>query len=104
FVGEGPEPRQIAVSRPHHTDVLQYRLGDHGRDRVALAHIAHGFQIVEVHRVHEMRAFDGGSGTDWAQRIFARRYPRSDLGNRIDDVAREFILIAVVSALHHDEM
>jgi hypothetical protein len=90
--------------RPHHPDILQYRFGDHRRHGIAAADIPNRFEIVEIDGVNEMRGLDRRARSQGTQRVLARRHPRSYLGERIEHVAGEFVVVAVVAPLHHDEM
>ena len=95
---------QIAGLRLHHADILQQGLGDQGGDGIAAADILHRLQVVVVHRMDKAGIGDGGARPQRPQRIFAGRYPRTDLGQRVEHVDGQLVVIAVIAALHHDDV
>ena len=104
LVGQIAQTFQITGLGFHHADILEQRLGDQRRHGIAAADIAHRLQVVVIDGMDHAGLGDGGARPQGAQRIFAGRDARPDLGQGVEDVAGQLVVIAVIAALHHDHM
>ncbi len=104
LVRQRTQPLEVRGPWPDYADVLQHGLGNERGNRIAFADVTNRLQIVEIHDVNEPRQLEGRACAERAQRVLARRQAWSDLFQGVEDIARQLVVIAVVSPLHHDEM
>jgi hypothetical protein len=104
FIRERSQPGKISAARANDADVLQHRLGNESRYRIASAYILHRFEIVKIDRMHQMLLEHRGASPNRTQRIFSRRNPRTDFRQGVEHIAGHFIVIAVIAALNDDDV
>ena len=104
LVREYSEALEIPRLRFDDTDVLQNGLGDQGRDLVALTHVTHGLEVVEIDYVDESLLRCRQSGAEGDIRVFTRRHCGADLFQWREHVAGELIVRPVEAPLHGDHV
>ena len=77
-----PQPSQIAMLWLDNPNILQDRLGNQTRHRVALAHIGYRGQVIEIHGMHQFLVCGRNPGADGLIGIFPWRYPGAQLVQR----------------------
>ena len=104
-VGKFAEAFQVAGLRFYDADVLQHGLGDEGGHVISFDERAHGFEVVELDGVHERAFGSGNAGGERDEWVFvADDLLAAELLGGVHQVRGNHVLIAVVAALHEDDV
>ena len=104
-VGQRTKALQISRLWFNHADILEHWLGDKRRDGTFLHHALDCCKVIERHGVRENLFLRRNAGRDrHAGILIAVHRETAELFARAQEVRRDGIVMAVVAALHFDEV